>query len=107
MRYDGVGMPVQGCFQNHFVVGVAQHRSEPERYVNWLAQGGKGVHDPCNVVELVTCDYTGSRTAQNRLIFQEESRGAQERRASHLKQSEERITRPPTTPKSSDNYVGV
>ena len=107
MRDDSVGSSVQCHLENHFVVGVAQHRPYPEGYVDRLAQSGQGAHDDRDVLEAMSRDCTRSRAAENGLVLEKQGRGAQKRYAPPVHQPEESIACAQTASKRGDDNVRV
>ena len=57
MGYDCGGMPVQGSFEDHFVVGIPQHRTEPEGYVDRFAESSESAQNKADIVQSVPCCF--------------------------------------------------
>ena len=98
---------IQSRLQDHFVIGVPQHRPHPEGYVDRLAERGKGAHDGGDIVEAVPGDRTRPRAPENRLVFEEQSRGAQDRNLPRVDQPKERIACPPAASECGDDDIRI
>lgn len=107
VSHDGVGSTIERCFEDHFVVCIAQLGPDPEGYVHRLATCGKGTHDRGDVIQAVSRRGACFCAAEDRLVLKEQSRGAQGRHVLRVNQPEKRVARTPSASKCGDDDVRV